>query len=169
MAPGTEGGFTRLQPENIPTTVFEASEIYREREVPLIVIAGKNYGCGSSRDWAAKGTRLLGIRATIAESYERIHRSNLIGMGVLPLQLPEGTSAETLNLDGTESFDFAGLSNGIKPGMTVYLTVRRQDGRQQAVNLLCRVDTGVEAAWLRAGGILPHALRSLETEAIGNA
>jgi aconitate hydratase len=166
MAPGTEGGFTRLQPENAQTTVFEASETYRNRNVPLIVIAGKNYGCGSSRDWAAKGTRLLGIRATIAESYERIHRSNLIGMGVLPLQLPEGTD---LRLDGTETYDIAGLSNGIEPGMTVHLTIHRADGTDETIDLLCRVDTNVEAAWLRAGGILPHALKSLETEAIGNA
>ena len=169
MAPGTEGGFTRLQPENTETTVFAASETYRDRNVPVIVIGGKNYGCGSSRDWAAKGTRLLGIRATIAESYERIHRSNLIGMGVLPLQLPEGTSAKSLALDGTEIFEITGLSKGVKPGMTAHLTIRRADGTSQTVHLRCRVDTGVEADWLRAGGILPHALKSLETiKAEGN-
>src|SRR5580698_10420977 len=111
----------------------------------MIVIAGGNYGCGSSRDWAAKGTRLLGISAVVAESFERIHRSNLIGMGVVPLHLPSGTRAAELGLDGTETFDLVGLSGGVTPGMTVTMVVHRADGSETTVDLTCRVDTGVEA------------------------
>jgi aconitate hydratase len=165
MAPGTEGGFTRLMPEDEQTTVFEAAETYRARGVPLIVVAGSNYGCGSSRDWAAKGTRLLGVRVVVAQSFERIHRSNLIGMGVLPLQLPDGQSPETLGLDGSETFDVIGTEGGVTPGMTLTLHIHRRSGETVTLPLLCRVDTRVEAAWLRAGGILPHALLSLENEA----
>jgi aconitate hydratase len=166
LAPGTEGGLTRLMPEDALTTVFAASETYRARGVPLIVIAGRNYGCGSSRDWAAKGTRLLGIRAVVAESFERIHRSNLIGMGVLPLQLQEGQAAGSLGIDGSETFDIIGLDSGVTPGMTLSLQIHRASGDTTTLPLLCRVDTRVEAAWLDAGGILPHAVLSLESEVI---
>ncbi|HEX4367074.1 MAG TPA: aconitate hydratase AcnA, partial [Rhodopila sp.] len=139
MAPGTEGGFTRFMPGGEVVTVHAASERYRRKGVPLIVVAGANYGCGSSRDWAAKGTRLLGVRAVVAESFERIHRSNLIGMGVVPLQLGSGG----LRLDGSETFDLLGLSGGVVPGMTVRMVVRRVDGSETTVPLTCRVDTGV--------------------------
>jgi aconitate hydratase len=166
MAPGTEGGFTRLMPSGDVTTVHNAAERYRNEGIPLIVIAGTNYGCGSSRDWAAKGTRLLGIRAVVAESFERIHRSNLIGMGVVPLQLPPEMPAGRLALNGTETFDLLGLSAGVVPGMTVTMVVHRTDGSSVTVPLICRVDTGVEAEWLRNGGILPNALRTLVAEAV---
>jgi aconitate hydratase len=165
MAPGTEGGFTRCWPQGDVTTIYEASERYRASGVPLIVVAGSNYGCGSSRDWAAKGTRLLGVRAIVAESFERIHRSNLIGMGVLPLQLPSDMTANDLHLDGTETFDLLGLSEDMAPGAAVVLCVHRGDGRQTRFTLKSRVDTSVEADWLRHGGILPHALHTLTTEA----
>jgi aconitate hydratase len=165
MAPGTEGGFTRHMPTGEQTTIFDAAERYCRDNVPLIVIAGSNYGCGSSRDWAAKGTQLLGIRAVIAESFERIHRSNLIGMGVIPLQLPTGQTAAGLALDGSETFDLQGLSNGLTPGMTITLQIRRPDRTTTTIPLTCRVDTGVEATWLRHGGILPNALRTLAMEA----
>ena len=169
MAPGTEGGWTRHEPGGEVVTVFDAAERYRADGVPLVVVGGANYGCGSSRDWAAKGTQLLGIRVVVAESFERIHRSNLVGMGILPLQFPPGASADTLGLDGSEMFDFTGLAQGLAPGAAVRMRVRRADGRLDDLTLLCRVDTGVEAEWLRAGGILPHALRSLaaEPEAVG--
>jgi aconitate hydratase len=165
MAPGTEGGFTRHMPDNDLTTVHDASERYRREGVPVIVIAGANYGCGSSRDWAAKGTALLGISAVAAESFERIHRSNLIGMGVVPLQLPPGTQASQLHLDGTETFDLLGLSAGVTPGMTVTMVIHRPNGSETTIKLTSRVDTGVEAEWLRHGGILPNALRTLVAEA----
>ncbi len=164
MAPGTEGGLTRHMPGGERITVFAAAERYRHDRVPLVVIAGDNYGCGSSRDWAAKGTQLLGVRAVIAGSFERIHRSNLIGMGVIPLQLPAGVSAASLALDGSEVFDLVGLSGGLSPGMTVTMRVRRADGGVITVALTCRVDTGVEATWLRNGGILPNALWALVAE-----
>jgi aconitate hydratase len=165
MAPGTEGGFTRHMPGGDITTVYDAAERYRAAGVPLIVVAGCNYGCGSSRDWAAKGTQLLGIRAAVAESFERIHRSNLIGMGIIPLQLPPDTTAASLGLDGTEIFDLTGLSGGVTPGLTVTMHVHRTDGKTATVALKCRVDTSVEAKWLRNGGILPNALRTLVAEA----
>jgi aconitate hydratase len=164
MAPDTEGGLTRHMPDGEQITVFEAAERYRSDGVPLVVVAGSNYGCGSSRDWAAKGTQLLGIRAVIAESFERIHRSNLIGMGVIPLQLPADVIAAGLALDGAETFDLVGLSGGLTPGMKVTMLVRRGDGTVTTFGLTCRVDTEVEATWLRNGGILPNALRSLVAE-----
>ena len=166
MAPGTEGGLTRYMPDGDVTTVFDASERYRAAGVPLIVVAGANFGCGSSRDWAAKGTQLLGIRVVIAESFERIHRSNLIGMGVMPLQFREGETVVGLALDGGETFDLLGLSRGVVPGMSVTLRIHRSDGQITTTELLCRVDTNVEAEWLRNGGILPNALRTMVDEAV---
>jgi len=134
---------------------------YQASGTPLVVIAGKEYGTGSSRDWAAKGTRLLGVKAVVAESFERIHRSNLVGMGVLPLQFIEGVQRSVLHLDGTETFDLTGLSGGIQPGMTVSLIVHRVSGDTITVPLLCRIDTLDEVEYFRHGGILPYVLRQL--------
>jgi aconitate hydratase len=131
------------------------------RRVPLIVIAGADYGAGSSRDWAAKGTRLLGVRAVLAQSFERIHRSNLIGMGVLPLQFRPGESGQTWQLDGTEVFDIQGLAGGSEPGQTVTCTVHRADGRVDRIELISRLDTARELAYWRHGGMLPFALRDM--------
>ncbi len=168
LAPGTEGGFTRdfttgEGDDAEVTTVYEASEHYLEAGTPLVVLAGKEYGSGSSRDWAAKGTALLGVRAVIAESYERIHRSNLIGMGVLPLQYPEGENAESLGLTGEETFSFAGvtgLNDGSTP-RTVKVTAAPQDGQSTEFDAVVRIDTPGEANYYRNGGILPYVLRSL--------
>ncbi|WP_203073201.1 aconitate hydratase AcnA [Falsiroseomonas ponticola] len=161
MAPGREGGFTRHMPGGEVTTVFEAAERYRAEGVPLVVVAGTAYGNGSSRDWAAKGTRLLGVRAVIAEDFERIHRSNLVGMGVVPLQFPPGVTRLTLALDGSETFDIDDPLEGFAPGRRIGARIHRGDGRVEAVSLVCRADTQQEALWLRAGGILPYALRRL--------
>jgi aconitate hydratase len=164
LAPGTEGGFTRdFTSDGDITTIFEASEAYRAAEIPLVVLAGKEYGSGSSRDWAAKGTALLGVRAVIAESYERIHRSNLIGMGVLPLQYPSGSTADSLGLTGEETFSIAGvtaLNDGTTPA-TVHVTATRDDGSAVEFDAVLRIDTPGEADYYRNGGILPYVLRSL--------
>jgi len=161
LAGGKEGGHTRLMPEGEETTIFEACETYRHRGTPLIVIAGNDYGMGSSRDWAAKGTALLGVRAVIAESYERIHRSNLIGMGVLPLQFKDGRNAESLSLDGTEIYSLPDLGNDLQPQSETRLVIERADGETEEVPLLVRIDTGVEIDYYRHGGILPYVLRDL--------
>jgi aconitate hydratase len=129
--------------------------------VPLVVFAGHEYGTGSSRDWAAKGTRLLGVRAVVARSFERIHRSNLVGMGVLPCQLPDGTTAQALGLDGTETFDLLGLESGIRPRQAVTLVVRRASGEALEVPLTLRIDTPIEVEYYRHGGILPYVLRQI--------
>jgi aconitate hydratase len=129
--------------------------------VPLLVIAGQEYGTGSSRDWAAKGTRLLGVRAVVARSFERIHRGNLVGMGVLPLQLPDGVSAESLGLDGTERYDLPAPEGGLAPRRRMALAVRRKDGREEQVPLTLRIDTPIEVEYFRHGGILPYVLRQL--------
>ncbi|TNC49291.1 aconitate hydratase [Mumia zhuanghuii] len=164
LAPGTEGGFTRqLNEGGEVTTVFEASEKYQAEGIPLVVLAGKEYGSGSSRDWAAKGTALLGVKAVIAESYERIHRSNLIGMGVLPLQFPEGQTAESLGLTGEETFSFTGVT-GLNEGRTpetVKVTAAGTDGRTVEFDAVVRIDTPGEANYYRNGGIMPYVLRSL--------
>jgi aconitate hydratase len=161
MAPGTSGGVTRFMPAGDQMSIYDAAMKYQAEGTPLVVIAGKEYGTGSSRDWAAKGTRLLGVKAVIAESYERIHRSNLVGMGVLPLQFPTGTDRKTLNLDGTETFDLIGIKDGITPGMTVTLVIHYADGRTADVPLLCRIDTLDEVEYYRNGGILHYVLRQL--------
>jgi aconitate hydratase len=165
VAPGTEGGVTRdFTVEGGPvTSVYDASMNYQAQGIPLVVLAGKEYGSGSSRDWAAKGTMLLGVKAVIAESYERIHRSNLIGMGVLPLQFPEGETADTLGLDGTETFSIAGvtaLNEGTTP-KTVAVTAVKGDGTEVGFNALVRIDTPGEADYYRHGGIMQYVLRSL--------
>ncbi|KAA3627860.1 MAG: aconitate hydratase AcnA [Proteobacteria bacterium] len=161
MAPGTTGGVTRHQPSGEQTSIYDAAMRYANEETPLVVIAGKEYGTGSSRDWAAKGIRLLGVRAVIAESFERIHRSNLVGMGVLPLQFAPGDDRKSLALDGTECFDLTGVSDGITPGMAVPLTITRGDGSSSTATLRCRIDTVDEVEYYRHGGILHYVLRRL--------
>ncbi len=161
MAPGTEGGVTKHQPEGTVMPIYDAAIKYQSSDVPLIIFAGQEYGTGSSRDWAAKGTRLLGVKAVVAQSFERIHRSNLCGMGVLPLQFPEGVDAGTLRLDGTETFDLLGLSNDIKPMSDVTLVIHRTDGTTGTVKLRSRIDTAIEVDYVRHGGILPFVLRQL--------
>ena len=160
MVPGEDGGVTRHQPDGEVMRIYDAAERYRSEGVPLVVIAGTDYGAGSSRDWAAKGTRLLGVRAVIARSFERIHRSNLIGMGVLPCELPEGVSAQTLGLDGTEQFALT-LSSPPRPRDSATLTIDRRDGSKNSVPLLLRIDTPTEVAYLSAGGILPYVFEQL--------
>jgi aconitate hydratase len=166
---GVEGGFTKafIDGEGFSageqTTIYDASAAYQAADIPLVVLAGKEYGSGSSRDWAAKGTALLGVKAVIAESYERIHRSNLIGMGVLPLQYPVGQNAESLGLTGTETFSISGvtaLNEGTTP-KTVKVTVTREDGSSQEFDAVVRIDTPGEADYYRNGGILQYVLRSL--------
>jgi aconitate hydratase len=159
LAPGTEGGFTRnFAAGGDVTSIYEASVAYAEQGTPLIVLAGKEYGSGSSRDWAAKGTTLLGVRAVIAESYERIHRSNLIGMGVLPLQFPDGESAESLGLTGEETFDISGVTD-LNDGRTPD-TVHVRAGEIE-FDAAVRIDTAGEADYFRNGGIMQYVLRSL--------
>ncbi len=164
MAPGTEGGVTLHQPSGEQLAIFDAAERYEKEGTPLVVFAGQEYGTGSSRDWAAKGTRLLGVKAVVAQSFERIHRSNLVGMGVLPLQFPEGVSAQSLNLDGTEKFDFTGLDDSVKPMSTVTLHIHRANGTTDTVALRSRIDTAIEVDYYRHGGILPFVLRQLITQ-----
>jgi len=161
MAGGKEGGYTKLMPEGEPMDIYDACQTYKERGEGLIVIAGEDYGMGSSRDWAAKGTALLGVRAVVAKSFERIHRSNLIGMGVLPLQLPEGTDDESLGLTGEETFGILGLSDDIKPGQTVPMEIKKPDGSTQTVDLTLRIDTDMEVDYYRHGGILQYVLRDI--------
>ncbi len=160
MAPGTEGGWTRYQPDDEEMTIFDASMKYQENGVPLVVIAGKEYGTGSSRDWAAKGTYLLGVKAVIAESFERIHRSNLIGMGVLPLQFKAGENQETHGLTGKEVYDITGIAEDLEPGKELTVTIKSEVGIKP-FTVDCRIDTPNELAYYRHGGILQYVLRSL--------
>ncbi len=161
MVPGVEGGFTVHYPGGERMTIYDASIRYQAARIPLLIFAGQEYGTGSSRDWAAKGTLLLGVRAVIAQSFERIHRSNLVQVGVLPLQFAEGVNAQTLGLHGDEMFDLRGLEEGTKPRQTVTLVIRRADGEEQEAPLTLRVDTPIEAEYVRHGGILPYMLRHL--------
>jgi aconitate hydratase len=161
MAPGTEGGWTTHQPSDDVMSIYDAAMRYKQDGTPLVVIGGSEYGTGSSRDWAAKGTRLLGIKAVVVESFERIHRSNLVGMGILPLQFKEGTNRETLKLNGTETYDITGIEGGITPRMDAEMTVTRADGSSETVPLLCRIDTVDEVDYYLAGGILQYVLRRL--------
>jgi aconitate hydratase len=161
MAPGTEGGVTIHQPHGESVSIYDASVKYQAAGIPLVVIAGQEYGTGSSRDWAAKGTRLLGVRAVVAQSFERIHRSNLVGMGVLPCQFKEGVSAATLNLDGTETFDLIGLEGGVKPRQDVTMVIHRGNGETEEVPLTLRIDTPIEIDYYQHEGILPFVLRQL--------
>ncbi|MBI3069615.1 MAG: aconitate hydratase AcnA, partial [Betaproteobacteria bacterium] len=160
MARGTEGGYTKLQPDGTVLSIYDAAEIYRSRGVPLIVIAGREYGAGSSRDWAAKGPRLLGVRAVAAESFERIHRSNLVGMGVLPLEL-KGARRADLALEGSETFDVVGVASGLVPRAELALRIHRTGGAVDEVPVIARIDTAEEIDYYRHGGILPHVYREL--------
>ena len=161
MAPGTEGGWTVHLPDKTQTTIYDAAVQYQNEGVPLMIIAGKEYGSGSSRDWAAKGPRLLGVRAVLAESFERIHRSNLVGMGVLPLQFQSGENAESLGLTGFESFDIEGIASGIKPGMLVSIRARKGGGNERRFQAITRIDTPYEIQYYQHGGILQYVLRQL--------
>jgi aconitate hydratase len=161
MAPGTEGPWTTHLPDGEVTTIYEAALRYRAEGVPLLVLAGKEYGSGSSRDWAAKGPALLGVRAVLAESYERIHRSNLVGTGVLPLQYAPGDSAESLGLTGAETFDVTGLQGGIAPKQEATVTARRADGTATTFQVSVRVDEPAEAEAFGHGGILRMVLRQM--------
>jgi aconitate hydratase len=158
---GAEGGNTIHVPSGETLSIYDAAMRYQKDNTPLVVIAGKEYGTGSSRDWAAKGTKLLGVRAVIAESFERIHRSNLVGMGVLPLEFKDGKTRADLKLTGKESFDVTGAASGIKPRMDIALTINREDGKSDTVKLLCRIDTLDEVEYYKNGGILPYVLRDL--------
>jgi aconitate hydratase len=160
LVPGSEGGVTAHQPDGAVMPIYEAAVRYKAEGVPLIVFGGKEYGTGSSRDWAAKGTMLLGIKAVVAESFERIHRSNLVGMGVLPLTFKDGTDRKSLNLTGKETIDIKGLAT-ITPRMDLILTIHREDGTTDEVPVLCRVDTIDEVAYFQHGGILPYVLRGM--------
>src|ERR1041385_2192791 len=179
MVPGTEGGVTKFWGARAPSrsvegaspsngehlSIFDAAMKYAETGTPLVILAGHEYGSGSSRDWAAKGTRLLGVKAVIAASFERIHRSNLVGMGVLPLQFDEGTTAQSLGLDGSEIFSVTGLSNDIKPGQNLTLDIQNKDGQKRSVSVKLRIDTPIEIDYYRHGGILPFVLRQLLSSA----
>ncbi len=167
MVPGVEGGVTLYQPEGSKMSIYDAALHYQDTRVPLVVIAGQEYGAGSSRDWAAKGTALLGVRAVIAQSFERIHRSNLVGMGVLPCQFKDGVSARTLGLDGTEAFDIQGLSGGIKPRQDLRLVIHRATGGTDSVPVTLRIDTPVEVEYYEHGGILPYVLRQILAQTEG--
>ena len=161
LAPGTEGGITRHLPDGAQMTIYEAAMKYKDEGVPLVILAGAEYGTGSSRDWAAKGTLLLGVQAVIARSYERIHRSNLVGMGVLPLEFPQGQSWESLGLTGEEVYDIADLGEALKPGETLKVTATAADGSKKEIACRVRIDTLVELDYYRNGGILQTVLRKL--------
>jgi aconitate hydratase A / 2-methylisocitrate dehydratase len=161
LAPGVEGWWTRHQPSGEKMTIYDASVRYAESAVPLVVLAGREYGSGSSRDWAAKGTFMLGVRAVIARSFERIHRSNLIGMGVLPLQFLEGQDVEALGLSGQETYDIEGVATGLTSGKRLTVTVTAEDGTRKSFEVLTRIDTAVELEYYRHGGILQYVLRQL--------
>ncbi len=161
MAPGTEGGFTTLQPDGKVMSVYDAAIEYKKRKNDLVVIAGKEYGTGSSRDWAAKGTKLLGIKAVIAESFERIHRSNLVGMGVLPLQFKEGFDRKKLNITGSELITVVDIDKGVKPRQEISCEIKYKDGSSKTIKVLCRIDTENEVEYYKNGGILQYVLRNM--------
>ena len=160
MTPGQEGGITRFVPTGEVMPIYDAAMKYQEMKQDLVVIAGKEYGTGSSRDWAAKGTNLLGVKAVITESFERIHRSNLIGMGVLPLQFTDGMTRKTLNLDGSERVSID-VSESLKPGAMLDVVIERSNGTKEQVKVLCRIDTADELEYFKNGGILQYVLRNL--------
>jgi aconitate hydratase len=160
MLGGKEGGNT-LGPDGAETSIYDAAMAYQQAGIPLIILAGQEYGTGSSRDWAAKGTNLLGVKAVVAQSFERIHRSNLVGMGVLPLQFKEGTTVQTLQLDGSETYDVVGLTAAIRPQQDLTLKITRRDGTVANVPVRCRIDTPIEIDYYQHGGILPYVLRQI--------
>jgi aconitate hydratase len=162
MIAPVEGGYTKHQPDGEELSIYDAAMRYRSEGTPLVIFAGQEYGTGSSRDWAAKGTSLMGVSAVIAQSFERIHRSNLVGMGVLPLQFKDGQSAAPLGLDGTETFDLVGLESGqVKPRQDVTLRITRANAENAEVTLTLRIDTPIEIEYYKGGGILPYVLRQL--------
>jgi len=161
MVPGTEGGVTVHYPSGEETSIYEAAMRYKQAGVPSVVFGGDEYGQGSSRDWAAKGPQLLGVKAVIVRNFERIHRANLVFMGVLPLQFREGVTAQSLKLDGSEVIDITGLEKGITPMQDVTMTVHRKDGKTDTVPLKLRIDTPIEVDYYTHGGILPYVLREL--------
>ena len=161
MVPGVEGGVTVHQPDGERMSIYDAAIKYQAADVPLMVFAGQEYGTGSSRDWAAKGTRLLGVRAAIAQSFERIHRSNLVGMGVLPCQFKEGANAQSLKLDGSETFDLTGFEERITPRQDLTLVIHRANGETEQVPVTLRIDTPIEVDYYQHGGILQFVLRQL--------
>jgi aconitate hydratase len=165
MVPGKEGGYSRHYPSGEDSSVYNVAMRYRNEGVPLIAIGGKLYGSGSSRDWAAKGSALLGIKAVIVESFERIHRSNLIGMGVMPLVFKDGQDRKSLNLDGTETWDIFGLASGITASMDVKARITRANGSKDDITLLCRIETLDEINYYLHGGILQYVLRRMLAEA----
>jgi aconitate hydratase len=165
MVPGVEGGFTAFQPSGERMTFYEAALRYEAGNVPVIVVAGQEYGTGSARDWAAKVTRLLGVKAVVAESFERIHRGNLVGMGVLPCQFANGIKAADLGLVGSERFDITGLDDLAGPGQALELTVHRADGSVLEAPLVLRIDTPAEIDYARSGGIMPYMLGELVDKA----
>lgn len=164
MVPGVEGGVTRYQPTGEEMSIYDAAQKYGAEGKPLIILAGQEYGTGSSRDWAAKGTALLGVKVVLARSFERIHRSNLVGMGILPLQFKEGTTIQTLQLDGSETYDVLGLEQELHPQQDIQLRITRKDGSQQEIAVTCRIDTPIEVEYYRHGGILPYVLRQLVSQ-----
>ncbi|HXP98188.1 MAG TPA: aconitase family protein, partial [Telmatospirillum sp.] len=161
MVPGVEGSITRLEPDGVVMPLFDAAETYLARGQELIVVAGKNYGCGSSRDWAAKGVRLLGVRVVVSEGFERIHRTNLVGMGVLPLEFEAGTTRKTLGIDGSETFTIQGLNGAPEPGVILSLEITRRDGSVSRAPVKCRIDTSEERQVFEAGGLLPRIANEL--------
>jgi aconitate hydratase len=161
LVPGVEGWFTRHLPDGEEMSIWEASEKYQQEGVPLIVLGGKEYGTGSSRDWAAKGPRILGVKAVIVESFERIHRSNLIGMGILPLQFADGASVESLGLTGEEVFDIAGISGELTPRQRFEVKATAPDGSVKTFGVISRIDTPIEVDYYKHDGILPYVLRQL--------
>jgi len=161
LVPGTEGGLTTQEPGGAPQSIYDAAMAYQQRGTPLVIIAGKEYGTGSSRDWAAKGTVLLGVRAVIAESFERIHRSNLVGMGVLPLEFTNGDTRQSLGLSGFETFDVVGLDSGLKPKAALTVRTTGSDGTSKEFTVVARIDTPEEMNYYRNGGILHYVLRQL--------
>jgi len=161
MVPGTEGGWTTTTPGGAPVFIYDAAMEYQQQGTALVIVAGKEYGTGSSRDWAAKGTVLLGVRAVIAESFERIHRSNLVGMGVLPLEFTNGETRQSLGLTGFETFDIDGLGDDLKPRATLTVRATAPDGATKSIKVVCRIDTPEELNYYKNGGILPYVLRSL--------
>jgi aconitate hydratase len=165
MAPGTEGGWTTYQPGGDVMTIYDAAMKYRAAGVPLVILAGKEYGSGSSRDWAAKGTLLLGVKAVIAESFERIHRSNLVNMGVLPLQFAAGSNAASLGLTGREQYALSNIAESLRPGANIRVTARGDDGHEVGFDAMARIDTPEELVAFRHGGILPYVLRQLVNRA----
>ncbi|MCA9861180.1 MAG: aconitate hydratase, partial [Thermomicrobiales bacterium] len=161
LVPGSEGNITRYFPTGEDMPIYDAAMFYQENETPLIVIGGKEYGSGSSRDWAAKGTLLLGIKMVLVESFERIHRSNLVGMGVLPAVFLPGQNAESLGLSGEEVFDIAGIADGLKPGGRIQIRATKPDGAVTEFEAIARIDSTVELEYYRNGGILQTVLRGL--------